>query len=223
MPQPRSRSELVRQLLALSNQDEDAQEFEGLLRSRSTELQHVLAISELELVALGEMSPVERAKHTRNLVRQAVTRQKQVRIELNQNLAVAAATMLSGLAKWHDDHVALDSRIVLGNLLVDSNKKAIRFEAERFGKFVILRSKLKQARKGLKFSDLECFVDGQGLNFRWRDRAGHLLLTSQELPRKDKHSFVPVVLTRVRPRGTQVEPASGPHWAARALSDIAFA
>lgn len=223
MSQPPSRSELVRQLVALSNQDEDAQEFEGFVRGHSLELQQVLVVSAPELFALPAMDPVERATHVRDLVRHAVARQKQVRFELNQNLAIAAATMLAGLAKWHDDHVALDSRIVLGNLLVDSNKKAIRFDVEKFGKFVILRSKLKQARKGLKFSDLECFVDQHGLNFHWRNRAGHLLLTSQELPRKDKHSFVPVVLTRARLRGTQLEPASGPHWAARALSDIAFA
>lgn len=221
-PQP-SRRELVRRLLTLSKQDEDAQEFEGLLRSHSTEMQLALAISELELLALIAMNPVERAKHTRNLVRHAVTRQKQVRVELNQNLAVAAATMLSGLAKWHDDHVALDRRIVLGNLLVDSTKKAIRFDAEKLGGFVVLRSKLKQAKKQLQFSDLECFIDQHGLNFRWRDGAGHLLLTSQELPRKEKHSFVPVVLTRARPQSTQLEPASGPNWAARALSEIAFA
>jgi len=221
-PQP-SRCELVRQLLTLSKQDEDAQEFGGFLRVHSTELQQVLAISELELLALTAMNPVERAKHTRDLVRHAVTRQKQVRVELNQNLAVAAATMLSGLAKWHDDHVALDRRIVLGNLLVDSTKKSIRFDAEKLGRFVVLRSKLKQAKKQLKFSDLECFIDQHGLNFRWRDGVGHLLLTNQELPRKDKHSFVAVVLTRARPRATQLEPASGPNWAARALSEIAFA
>ena len=223
MSQPPSRRELVRQLLALSKQDEDAQEFEGLLRSHSTELQQVLAISELKLLALATMSLVERAKHTRNLVRQAVTRQKQVRVELNQNLAVAAATMLTGLAKWHDDHVALDRRIVLGNLLVDSTKKAIRFDAEKLGRFVVLRGKLKQAKKQLKFADLECFIDQHGLNFRWREGVGHLRLVNQELPRKDKHSFVPVVLTRARPQVTQLEPASGPHWAARALSEIAFA
>ena len=98
MSQPPSRSELVRQLRALSNQDEDAQEFEGFLRGHSLELQQVLMVSAQELFALPAMDPVERGKHVRDLVRHAVARQKQVRFELNQNLAIAAATSSRFLA-----------------------------------------------------------------------------------------------------------------------------
>lgn len=223
MPRQPSRRDLVRQLLAVSREEGDAQEFEGFLRDHSAQLQAALTVSAAELRSLASGSAVERAKGVRDLVREAAARQSQARADQNQNLALAAATMIAELAKWHEDHFVLDPRIVLGNLLVDSTKMAVRFDAEKLGKVVVLRTKLKEVKRELKFSDLECFVDQEGLNFRWRAGVGRLLLTSQDLPRKDKHSFVPVVLTRTRRKGVQLNLTSGSQWAARALSDIAFA
>src|SRR5690606_35808497 len=122
MPRQPSRRELVRQLLAVSREASDAQEFEGFLRDHSAQLQAALTVSAAELRRLASANAVERAKGVRDLVREVSAQQKQARAEQNQNLALAAATMIAELAKWHEDHVVLDPRIVLGNLLVDSTK-----------------------------------------------------------------------------------------------------
>lgn len=143
MPHHTPQRELARELLALSKAGADAQEFEAFLRSHSTSLRAVLGATERDLLAPIAMEGPARAKAVRNIVREAASRQKQLRAELNRNLALAAATLLADLAKWREDRVMLDPRITLGNLLVDATAKAVRFDAERLGKFVILRSKLK--------------------------------------------------------------------------------
>jgi len=38
--------------------------------------------------------------------------------------------MLVGLSRWHDDRVDVDANIVLGTLLADGQRKAIRFDVE---------------------------------------------------------------------------------------------
>jgi len=134
MARPPSQPELLRQLAALAKSEQDPKELEQFLRVHSAGLSQVLRLSGAELLALVDIDPAARGRHVQKLIREGHAAHKQQRVELNQNLALAAATMLSGLARWHDDCVELDPRIVLGNLLRDGTKKAVCFDAEKLGR-----------------------------------------------------------------------------------------
>jgi hypothetical protein len=131
-----------------------------------------------------------------------------------QNRALEAAARLASLAQWRDDEVELDRRVVFGELLSDSTKMAVRFDVEDLVVVTVMRTKLKQASRNLGFADLRCFVDGDGLNFRWRNGRGGLLLVNQSLPPKHQQSFLAVVIPRVRSAGKvpQIQASRQPRW-----------
>jgi hypothetical protein len=144
-----------------------------------------------------------------------------------QNLALAAAGMLSRLARWGDEEVELDPKIVLGNLLVDRTRKFLSFEVEKREPVVVPRAKLREASRALRFSDLGCAIDQRGLRFRWRKGAGNLLLVSQPFRSSEVESVLRVLIERPRPgrpeRIERHEPLRrNPAWIGEVIADLGF-
>jgi hypothetical protein len=157
-----------------------------------------------------------RERHAESLKRQA------------ENLSMAAANMLVGLSRWHDERVDLDARIVLGTLLADRQRKAIRFDVEGRSAVTILRDKLKEAGKSLVFSELCCFVDECGLNFRWHGGRGGLVLVTQSVERFESSAVLTVEFPRPQPkakpslvRPSPMTPSAA--WLGDVLLDLGFA
>jgi hypothetical protein len=129
-----------------------------------------------------------RERHAESLKRQS------------QNLAVAAATMLVGLSRWHEDCVELDAHIVLGKLLADRDRRAIQFDVEGRNSVTIMRDKLKEASRALIFSDLQCHIASQYLVFNWHGGRGGLRLLSQNPENLDASAILAVEFPRPRPK-----------------------
>ncbi|HWA72796.1 MAG TPA: hypothetical protein VG937_10690 [Polyangiaceae bacterium] len=131
------------------------------------------------------------------LVRSAKEHDQAVHARAMEGLAIAAASQLAGLARWHDDRIDLDSKIVLGKgLHADRSRKYIRFEAEGAEPVAIRRVKLQEAAKALRFPDIACFLDLRGLCFSWREGRGGLILSPQSVERKDRDAVLSVVIAR---------------------------
>jgi hypothetical protein len=195
-PSPR---ELVSVLLALAESEGSDQELEQFLVAHGPVVAEALGTTttELDRVRSGE----GRVAHYHALVRQARERSRDAHAEAMRNLSLAAATMLSELARWHDDHVQLDAKIVLGNnLLADCSSKYLRFDAEGFEPVNVLRSKLRDVSKVLRFSDLQASLARGALCFGWRAGKGGLRLISQEVQRRDRDAVLHVVIARPRPK-----------------------
>lgn len=200
--QPR---ELLATLIAsVESESEDDQELQELLVAHALELAELLGVSPGSLVATCALPPMDRIVRIRVLVRRAEDRARSAYAALTQNLALAAAAMLSKLALWSEERVDLDPRIVLGrNLLADRTRKYVRFDAEGVPATVIRRSKLAEAGKALRFPDLTCWLDRSGLSFGWRAGRGGLRLVTQQVQARERDAVLSVVM--VRPRPAQVE------------------
>jgi hypothetical protein len=157
-----------------------------------------------------------RERHAESLKRQA------------ENLSQAAANMLVGLSRWHEERVDVDARIVLGTLLADRQRKAIQFDVEGRSAVTILRDKLKEAGKSLVFSDLCSFIDERGLNFRWHGRRGGLVLVTQSVEKFDSSAVLTVEFPRPQPKAkpSLVRPSPmtpSASWLGDVLLDLGFA
>lgn len=219
-------SELVRQLIAgVECGDEQGLELQELLLVHGARIAAVLGTSLPELESKLQRPRERRSDDVRRLVRTAQEQREAIRAEQRRNLAIAAGIMLASLARWTETRVELDARIVLGTLLVDASKKAVRFDVERGPSITISCAKLTEASRALKFSDLHCFVDARGLHFRWRDGVGGLDLHTQDRVWND-NSVLTVALSRPqrRPR-TQPRPVVPQHrqsWIGNVFADLGF-
>lgn len=200
--QPR---ELLATLIAcVECESEDDQELRQLLVAHALELAELLGVSPGSLAAACSLPTMDRIVRVRVLIRRAEERARSAHAGVTQNLALAAATMLSNLAVWSQERVDLDSRIVLGrNLLADRTKKYVRFDAEGIGSVVIRRGKLAEAGKALRFPDLTCWLDRSGLSFGWRGGRGGLRLVTQQVEARERDAVLSVVMARPVP--TQVD------------------
>ena len=198
MRRARSPRELVGALVAcVENEDEDCGELQQLLASHLPVLAELLGVTPDALQSTCSLEEGERRTTLRKLVRAANDRQNDARAQMNVGLSLAAATQLAGLARWRDDMVELDARIVLGRgLQADRSRKFVRFAAEGYEPVTIRKGKLYEASKALRFPDLRCRLERQGLRFSWRDGRGNLLLKSQSVERAERDTVLSVVILR---------------------------
>lgn len=223
-----SKAELTRALLNAAAAPH-GEELHGFLLDYGPVLERILGLSESALHGTLALSAEQRRGVVQSFVERARWVQREQRKAECQRVSLAAAEQLARRARWTTERIDLDVGIVLGkDLLADSTKQAIQFVVEGQTPLNVLRSKLIQARRVLRFADLGCFIDVRGLNFRWRGGKGGLVLHSQELDRNDRDSVVPVVL-----RCPSHKPVAGkpPVYlseatltrVSRALTDVCFA
>jgi hypothetical protein len=216
-------------LACVECEDEGDQELEQLLVAHSLQLADALNTTPPHLEALRTMTPMNRIVRVRTLMRAAKARQQAVHAAAMQNLSIASATMLAKRARWEDDRVHLDPRIVLGRgLVADRTRRYICLAAEGYDSVAIRREKLVGAARALTFPDLSCWLDKRGLLFSWRGGRGQLLLVSQRVESNQRDAVLSVVVDRPRPRAVDVETASHPPrervstWVGEAFNELSI-
>lgn len=145
-----------------------------------------------------------------------------------RDIALAAAQQLGGTAVWTSDVVALDVRLLLGELLLDTRRSYITLDAvgSRGGFQVNLpRSLLVHVTKEIGGRpDLVAGIDDQGLHFRWNHGRGGLNFISQHVPASETGNVLtvkippPVVPSRWAP-----PPRRAGGWFSELLSEVALA
>lgn len=200
-----SQRELVAALIACAeSESEDDEELKQLLGRHGAVLADAIGVANAEIHAVATLSSTERSARVRALVRRGRERQQAVDARAMEGLSIAAASMLANLAKWQEDRVELDAKIVLGRgLCANRARKYVLFDAEGYAPVAIRRVKLREAWRALQFLDVICHLDTRGLCFTWRAGRGGLFLTSQEIASKERASLLPVVIARPVGRETQ--------------------
>jgi hypothetical protein len=195
--------------LAAAESDDGTEELSALVREHGPTIALALGTTTGQLESICKAPPIDRTVKIRVALRSCRERHAESLKRQSQNLAVAAATMLVGLSRWHEDRIELDAHIVLGKLLADRDRKAIRFEVEGRNSVTIMRDKLKEASRALVFSDLRCHVDNQSLVFNWHGGRGHLKLVSRNADKLDASAILAVEFPRPRPKakGTHRQPS----------------
>lgn len=202
MPRRPSQREVTESLLACVESDgDDDEELRRVLVVHQAELADALRCDPSVLSVLPRLDPLERRARVRTLLRASRERRQQARASVLQNASLAGAAMLARLAEWSDVRVLLDHRIVLGaGLLGDRSRAFIRFDAEGFGTVTVRRTKLYEASKSLRFSDLTCWLEATRLCFGWRGGLGGLRLLDHSVGVREAETVLTVVLTRPRPK-----------------------
>lgn len=196
-----SDSDLLSRFTALALADQAQPEGEEFLQNHGQQLSALLGKSATELSVFFQHPLGRRTAALRTLVTEGRHHRTAERQHQATNLALAGASHVAGLAKWDEDRVRLDERIVLGSLLSDTTRKYVRFDAEGLHPVCVHRSKLRDASRVLRrFPDLTCFLDGRGLNFRWRAGKGGLVLVNQVPKFEERQSVLSVVIVRPQPK-----------------------
>lgn len=196
-----SDSELLSRFTAVSLAEGAEQEAIQLMGDHGVRLADLVGKSQSELVAFLQMPVADRKARLRRLLGEARQHRSAERQRQSANLALAAASHLAGLARWNEDRVELDERIVLGSLLSDTARKYVRFDAEGIPPVCVRRAKLRDASRVLRgFRGLSCLLDDRGLRFRWRDGKGGLVLVDQVPGSEERQSVLPVAIVRPRPQ-----------------------
>ena len=219
--------ELLATLSAAVESDDGDDELNELLQEYSGTIASSLCITTGQLQAICKAPPMDRIVKVRVALRRFRERHAESLKRQSENLSIAAANMLVGLSRWHEERVDVDGRIVLGTLLADRQRKAIQFDVEGRSSVTILRDKLKEASRSLPFSDLRCFIDARGLNFGWGQR-GRLLLVTQSVEKFESSAVLTVEFPRPQPkakpslvRPSPMTPSAA--WLGDVLLDIGFA
>ncbi len=217
--------ELLATLSAAAESDDGTEELVALIQEHGGSIASALGISLKQLEAISKAPPIDRTVKVRVALRRFRERYAESLKRQAQNLSIAAADMLIGLSRWHPERVDIDARIVLGTLLADRQRKAIRFEVEGRSSVTLLRDKLKEASRALPFSDLSSFIDGRGLNFRWHGGRGGLVLITQTAEKFESSAILKVEFPRPRPKSkpalvpaTPINPT--PAWLGDVLMDF---
>lgn len=226
-PRRPSQRELTETLLAcVESEADDDQELQRLLVVHEADLADALRCAPSALSVLPRLEPVERRARVRALLRLSRERRQQAQASVLQNASLAAATMLAKLAEWSDAQVQLDPRIVLGGgLLGDRSRTLIRFDAEGLGIVAVRRTKLYEASRSLRFSDLTCWLEAHRLCFGWRGGLGGLRLVDQSVGSREAETVLTVALMRPRPKVVErLRPAvsAEPRWLADGFSDLSL-
>ena len=219
--------ELLATLLAAVESDDGNEELTALLQEHGVTIAASLGITTAQLEATCKAPPMDRTVKVRVALRRFRERHAAALKQQAQNLSIAAADMLAGLSRWHEDRVDIDAKIILGTLLADGQRKAIRFDVEGRSSVTVLRNKLKEASRALGFSDLRCFIDERGLNFRWHGGRGGLVLVTQDSQKFEASAVLTVEFQRPRPKAkpSLIPPspiAPSPAWLGDVLLDFGF-
>ena len=113
-----------------AGESDDGEELVELLQGHAATIASALGISAAQLEAISKAPPMDRTVKVRVALRRFRERHAESLRRQAQNLSIAAADMLVGLSRWHQERVDIDARIVLGTLLADRQRKAIRFASK---------------------------------------------------------------------------------------------
>lgn len=221
-----SQRELVAALVACAeSESEDDEELKQLLGRHGAILADAIGVASAELHAVATLSSTERSARVRALVRHGRESQQAADARAMEGLSIAAASMIANLAKWREDRVELDAKIVLGRgLCANRARKYVLFDAEGCAPVAVRRTKLREASRALQVLDVTCHLDTRGLCFAWRAGRGGLVLTSQEIAPKERASVLPVVIVRPVGRETQrdaiLPTAYTPNWFREAFAQL---
>jgi len=220
--------ELLATLSAAVESDDGDDELNELLQEYAGSIASSLCMTTGQLLAICKAPPMDRTVKIRVALRRFRERHTESLKRQAENLSIAAANMLVGLSRWHEERVDVDARIVLGTLLADRQRKAIRFCVEGRTGVTVLRDKLKEAARALPFADLCCFIDERGLNLRWHGGRGGLLLVTQNVEKFESSSVLTVEFPRLQPKAkpSLVRPSPmtpSASWLGDVLLDLGFA
>jgi hypothetical protein len=226
MPRRPTERELLATLSAAAESD-GTEELTVLVQEHGGVIAGALGVSVKQLEAICNAPLMDRTVKIRVALRRFRERHADSLKRQAENLSIAAAHMLVGLSRWYPERVDIDARIVLGTLLADRRRKAIRFEVEERSSVTIMRDKLKETSRALPFADLRSFIDERGLNFRWHGERGGLLLVSQSVEKFETSAILNVEFPRPRPKKKSslvpVSPISpSPAWLGDVLMDFSF-
>lgn len=198
--------ELATELVASAESEESDQELQALLVAHSLVLSEALGTSPEKLAELAHLAQPSRPARVRSLLRAAQAQRAAAHRHAMNNLAQAAASMLAGLARFCDDHVELDARIVIGSVLADRSVKFIEFSADGYEPVAVARSKLREAKRALSFPNVRCSLDSRGLHFRWRDGRGGLTFWPTDVRHEAAERVLSVHIARRAPVTIQRPP-----------------
>jgi hypothetical protein len=219
----RSRRNLIGELVACTEAEDGGEELDRLLAGHLPALAEALSSTPREVLgACGQPEEIRRQR-VRELVKLGRERAANRHASAMRNLALAAAGMLGRLAKWTEEGVELDPRIILGTLLSDRTRTFIRLELADLKHVEVARSKLRDASRALRFQDLRCYVTDRGLEFRWRGGVGRLLLTSQQRDHATDGVLVVVIGRPELPARSAAErPSRTPAWIGDVIAALGF-
>jgi hypothetical protein len=143
-----------------------------------------------------------------------------------RRLALAAAEQFAVTAIWREDAAVLDIRILLGELLVDTNSSYILLDATGLaGKFQVTlprRLLVNVSRAVGARPDLGAWVDEAGLHLRWNRGRGGFNFISQCVPAQERANLLCVIIPP--PYVEQPRPARRPStWFSDFLAEMALA
>jgi len=219
--------ELLTTLAAAVESDNADEELAELLKEHVSAIAALLGMSAVQLEAICKAPPMDRTVRVRVALRRVRERNATAFRLQAQARSIEAAEILASHARWHADHVELDHRVVLGTLLSDNQRKALRFNVQDRTCVTVTRAKLRETSRALGFSDLRCFIDERGLNFRW-GRRGRLLLVTQGAEKFESSAVLTVEFVQPRPKAkaSRVSPSPitlSPAWLGDLLLDSSFA
>lgn len=227
MPRRPTERELLETLASVVESDNAAEELVPLLSEHGGLIASALGVTASQLTTMCKAPPLDRTVRFRVALRKHRERHEESLRRQAENLSIAAAEMLVGLSRWHEQHLALDAKIVLGGLLADRQRKYICFEVDGYAAVPVLRERLLRAKRALRPFEVECYIDGRGLNFRWRGGRGGLLLTAQNVDTVDAQTVLRVVFVRPQPKLVERQPLRLPtppasSWLGDVLLDLAY-
>jgi hypothetical protein len=142
-----------------------------------------------------------------------------------QEISLAAAQRLGATAHWTNDVAAVDVRLLLGELLLDTSRSYILFDAHGLCvefQVSLPRSLLVNVAKELgRRPDLIASIDAQGLHFRWNQERGGLNFFSRWVPTSEAMNVLYVTIPLPIVKSQRVPARSG--WFAELLSEVAVA
>jgi hypothetical protein len=207
------------QLELLLREEPTHRELSAFLAKHQEALARALGISWEQLRGLQPLDHHERLVALTELAKQARKARRDAHREQRTNLAVAAGTMLSHLARWQDQTIELSRDIILGQSLVPPWARYVRFDPQGRRPVLVLASTLRAAGRALrKRRDVRAYLDGEALVLEWNGGRGRLrLFFSRSTPREDEHVFHTVLDTPRPARRTRGA------WLGDVLSDLGFA
>jgi hypothetical protein len=146
----------------------------------------LLGVEPNELQALATLPDENVTPVLKELLREREGRRLARREATNRDSSLSAANYLAETAVWRKNAAALDVRVLLGDLLADTNQMHVVFASDLF-RVNMPRFKLVELAEVLpkQYADLLAWVDADGLHFWWNRGRGGLNLFSQVVPPRD--------------------------------------
>lgn len=203
--------------------EEGSNEIGAFLRLHSAELALSLNVPEPVLLAAALEPDELLAKKVAGTLR----KNKEDKSTASAEVAMEAAKQVAASATWNGDAAYLDTRLLLGKLLVDTCNKYIEFELEQDKGVAVERRKLLLTSQCLRNrTDLFASVDSKGLHFRWSRGRGGLNWYPQLVVPIDRSLVQRVSLIRepakVVVQNTITTTKKGSSWAWDAFADFAY-